>query len=53
VVLRSVVDVLVASWMLCSDAKATEEDKWEGKNGRRWVDLEVAIVGGSAAGWMS
>jgi hypothetical protein len=37
VVSGPVVDVRVASWMLCSDSTATEEDKWEGKNGRRWV----------------
>jgi hypothetical protein len=35
VVSDPVVDVRVASWMLCSDSKSVEEDKWEGKNGRR------------------
>jgi hypothetical protein len=42
VVSGPVVDVRVAAWMLCSDSKTTEEDKWEGKNGRRWVDVSVS-----------
>lgn len=26
----------LTSYMLCLESNATEEDKWEGKNGRRW-----------------
>jgi hypothetical protein len=42
VVSEPVVDVRVAAWMLCSDSKTTEEDQWEGKNGRRWVFVDVS-----------
>ncbi|WIA38253.1 hypothetical protein OEZ86_001594 [Tetradesmus obliquus] len=51
VVAEPVVDVRVVSWMLCSDSKVTEEDKWEGKNGRRKLTQQLerllATRGGS------